>query len=82
VEIFKVVQKKYDFIFDWQEVFKQFSSYQSNQTEEIKFQKPNLEKIKLFLQKYEFSENRIDSSLQKLQQIEEKKKQKGLSDFF
>ena len=82
VEIFKAVQKKYDFIFDWQEVFKQFSSYQSNQIEEIKFQKPNPEKIKSFLKKYDFSENRIDSSLQKLQQIEEKKKQKGLSDFF
>jgi len=82
VEIFKAVQEKYDFIFDWQEIFKLFQDYQTNQIEEIEFQKPDKEKIKQILTKYEFSEVRISSALQKLQDIEDSKKQKGLSDFF
>lgn len=82
VEIFKHVSTKYDFIFDWQEVFKQFSSYKSGHTEEIKFSSPNKEKLKQILLSHDFSEARIDSALEKLRKLEELKKQKGLSDFF
>jgi flap endonuclease-1 len=82
VEIFKKVSEKFDLIFDWQEIFKQFNSYESEYTGEIEFKKPDKEKIKQILQKHDFSEARIDSALEKLQQIEESKKQKGLSDFF
>jgi flap endonuclease-1 len=82
VEIFKRVQAKYDFIFDWQEIFSQFSSYESNNFEELEFNKPNEEKIKELLLKHDFSEMRIYSGLQKLKKLEESKKQKGLSDFF
>ena len=82
VEIFKYVSDKFDFIFDWQEIFKQFQEYKSEYIENIEFKKPNKEKIKQILLKHDFSENRINSALQKLQQLEEAKKQKGLSDFF
>ena len=82
VEIFKHVSTKFDFIFEWQEIFKQFHSYESIHTEPIEFKEPNKEKIKELLLKYDFSESRIDSSLQRLQQLEDSKKQKGLSDFF
>ncbi|NPE26887.1 flap endonuclease-1 [Methanococcoides sp. SA1] len=82
VEIFKHVSNKYDFIFDWQEIFKLFQDYKTSQVEEIEFHKPNKEKIKKLLTKYEFSEARISSALQKLTDIEDSKKQKGLSDFF
>jgi flap endonuclease-1 len=82
VEIFKHVSSKFDFIFDWQEIFKQFHNYESTHTDNIEFKEPNKEKIKQLLLKYDFSETRIDSSLQKLQQLEDSKKQKGLSDFF
>ena len=82
VEIFKRVSEKFDFIFDWQEIFRQFQDYETEQVEDIKFQKPNKEKIKQILTKHDFSEARINSALQKLDEIENSKKQKGLSDFF
>ncbi|HDL02259.1 MAG TPA: flap endonuclease-1 [Candidatus Pacearchaeota archaeon] len=82
IEIFKQASEKFEFIFDWQEVFKQFNDYESEYVENIEFKKPNPERIKQILTKHNFSENRIESALQKLQDIEESKKQKGLSDFF
>ncbi len=82
VEIFKHVSKKYDFIFEWQEIFKQFQDYKTKQVEEITFEEVNEQKVKEMLLKYEFSEARIDSGLKKLKDIKEAKKQKGLSDFF
>jgi len=81
-EIFKYVSKKFDFIFDWQEVFKQFHEYESSHTENIQFKEVDEEKVKEILLSKEFSETRIDSGLQKLRKINEEKKQKGLGDFF
>ncbi len=82
MEIFKQVSRKFNFIFDWQEIFKQFHEYKSSQTEDIKFKKPSPEKIRHILKNSDFSEIRINSALEKLQAIENLKKQKGLSDFF
>ena len=84
VEIFKHVQEndRYNFIFDWQEIFKQFHEYESSYMEEIEFRKVDEVKVKKILLSYDFSENRIDSGLQRLERIEEDKKQKGLRDFF
>ena len=84
VEIFKHVQEhdKYEFIFDWQEVFKQFHEYEASPSSTIEFKDVNESKVKEILLSHEFSESRIDSGLQKLRQIEESKKQKGLGDFF
>lgn len=81
-EIFKAVSEKYEVTFDWQEIFNQFHDYKTENIEEIEFQKPDKEKIREILTKYEFSEIRINSALDKLKQIEDSKKQKGLSDFF
>jgi len=84
VEIFKHVQEndRYEFIFDWQEVFKQFHEYESSPKSTIEFQKVDEAKVKEILLSHDFSENRIDSGLEKLRKIEESKKQKGLSEFF
>ena len=82
VEIFKHVPQKFDFIFDWQEVFKQFHAYESPYMGDIEFKSVNEEKVKEILLAHEFSENRIDSGLEKLRKITEAKKQKGLGDFF
>ena len=84
VEIFKHVQEndRYDFIFDWQEVFKQFHEYEASQGNSIEFAEVNESKVKEILLSHDFSENRIDSGLQKLRMIKESKKQKGLGDFF
>jgi flap endonuclease-1 len=82
VEIFRQVQKKFNFIFDWQEVFKQFHEYESSYREDIQFKQINEKKVKQILLSHDFSEKRIDSGLQKLRKITESKKQKGLRDFF
>lgn len=82
VEIFNYVSTRFNFIFDWQTIFKQFNDYKSEHIEHIEFKKPDKEKIKHILTRHDFSSNRINSALQKLQQLEESKKQKGLSDFF
>ncbi len=82
VDIFKHVSQKFDFIFDWQEVFKQFHQYESPYTEEIEFKKVDEDRVKNILTSHEFSESRVDSGLEKLRKITEAKKQKGLGDFF
>jgi len=82
VQIFGYVQKNFDYIFDWQEIFKQFHEYESSYTEDIQFNPVNETKVKQILLKHDFSENRIDSGLQKLRALNESKKQKGLADFF
>jgi flap endonuclease-1 len=68
--------------FDWQEIFNQFHEYKSEYAEEIKFKEVNEAKVKQILSEHDFSETRIDSGLQKLKNLKEAKKQKGLSDFF
>ncbi len=82
VEIFNYVSGKFDFIFDWQEVFKQFHEYKSEYIENIEFDEVDEIKLKEILLKHDFSEARIESGIQKLKAIKEKEKQKGLSDFF
>ena len=82
IEIFRHVQQKFDFIFEWQEIFKQFHEYESSYDKEIEFKEVNEEKVKQILSKHGFAENRIESGLQKLRAITESKKQKGLTDFF
>ena len=84
VEIFNHIKNsdRYILTFDWQKVFKQFHEYESSLEEEIEFKKVNNEKVKEILKKHDFSENRIDSGLERLRKIEENKKQKGLGEFF
>ncbi len=82
IEIFKQVQKNFDFIFDWQEIFKQFHEYKSSSVKDIQFKNPNEKKIKKILLAHDFSEKRIDAGLQKLKIFNESKKQKSLNDFF
>ena len=82
VEIFEQVQKNFNFVFDWQEVFKQFHEYESSYMEDIEFKKVDENKVKEILLSHDFSGNRINSGLQRLREIDELKKQKGLSDFF
>ncbi len=82
IEIFRQVQRQFNFIFDWQEVFKQFHEYESSHIENIEFKKVDEARVKEILVSHNFSEKRIDSGLQKLRAITEAKKQKGLSEFF
>ena len=82
VQIFTFVQKNFNFIFDWQEIFRQFHEYDATYIDEIEFKEVDEDKIKEILLSHSFSENRIDSGLKRLRYIADAKKQKGLSDFF
>jgi len=83
VEIFNAIEKndKYELDFNWHEIFAHFHRYES-EPKEIKFKKFNPEKIKEILLKHDFSIDRINSGIEKLEKLEQKKKQKGLSEFF
>jgi len=84
VEIFKHIEynDRYNLVFNWQEIFKQFHEYKSYYIEGLQFKKVDKLKVKEILLSNNFSENRIDSGLQRLEKLEEEKKQKGLGDFF
>jgi len=63
--------------FDWQEIFSLFKKPDVRKVE-IKFPKINREKIKKILLEHDFSEERIDSALRKLDEAKEKAKQQTL----
>lgn len=79
VKIFEYIEKseKYSLDFNWQEIFKEFREDKKSE-QKIEFKKPDKEKIKKILLSRDFSENRIDSGLNKLDEIKEKSKQKTL----
>jgi len=83
VRIFEYIEKseKYELDFNWQEIYKKFNEYKSAGKIEINFKKPDKEKIKKILLARDFSEQRLDSGLKRLEQAEEEKKQTGLGDF-
>lgn len=68
--------------FDWKEIFELFHKPEVEDVD-FDFGKIDKEKIKeILVEKHEFSETRVDNQLKKLDEIKEKKKQKGLGDFF
>lgn len=72
-----------DLDFNWQEIFELFKKPNIEQIETIEFPKINPEKIKqLLVKEHEFSEERVDKQIEKLEQIESNKKQKGLQEYF
>lgn len=83
IQIFEHIEKHetYELTFDWKEIFKQFHEYESTE-EEIETNTLNEEGLKEFLLKYEFSQNRIDSGIEKIKAAKEQQKQKGLTDYF
>ena len=73
--IFKEFEGQMDF--NWQEVFELFKK-PDVRPEEIKFPKINEEKIREILLEHDFSEQRIESGLEKLRDAKEKAKQQTL----
>ena len=67
--------------FDWKEIFQLFHE---PDVEDVKFKfgKIDEEKIKeILVERHEFSHDRVEKQLEKLKDIKEKQKQKGLGDF-
>ncbi len=87
VLIFKSVEEQIKSLseedqFDWQEIFQLFHK-PDVVNEEFKFQEVDEEKIKkLLVEKHEFSADRVEKQLEKLREIKEKQKQKGLEKWF
>ncbi len=80
VKIFEYIEnsEKYQLTFDWQAVYKEFKKPECCENPEIEFKKPDKDKIKQILKSKDFSENRIDSGLKRLEQAQEKAKQQTL----
>jgi flap endonuclease-1 len=84
IDIFGFVEKseKYSLDFNWQEVFREFKEYDGNGREDLSRKKADLDRLKDFLISRDFSEERVNSILERLRSLEEKSKQKGLKEFF
>src|SRR3989344_3791319 len=68
--------------FDWKKVYAIFKSMPVMKNYQLKWTKPDVEKIKkILVEKHEFSEERVDNQLKKLNQEIKKKEQKGLGEF-
>lgn len=86
VLIFKGVEEQIlslpeDDRFDWKEVFELFHKPDTINVD-IKLRKVDEEKIKkILVEEHDFSEERVEKQLDKLRELKEQKKQKGLSDW-
>jgi flap endonuclease-1 len=64
--------------FDWKDIFELFKKPAVSNAE-FKFSKVNEEKIKeILVERHDFSEERVEKQLEKLRDVKEKQKQKGL----
>jgi len=71
-----------DKIPNWKRIMNIFTKPALTKDYDLTWKKPNQEKLrKILVEKHDFSEQRFDSALKKIAKAEDKKKQKGLSDF-
>ncbi|MEM2956361.1 MAG: flap endonuclease-1 [Candidatus Pacearchaeota archaeon] len=77
--IFNEVAKEKTIDFDWKEIFELFMKPNVIKKYDLKFKSVNIEKIKkILVEEHDFSEERIDNSLKRLNEQKEKTKQKKL----
>lgn len=82
-ELFKEVGWSNHFDIPWKEVMDIFLTCPVQKKVSFTWKDPSIELIKTFLvEEYGFSEERIQTNLDKLRSLKESKKQKGLGDFF
>ena len=82
-KIFKAIEteekfQKYEMEFDWKPIYDEIQNPNINKKTKIEFPKIDEKKIKEILMRYEFSEKRIDSQLDKLEQVRKQAAQKTL----
>jgi len=78
-KIFESIKEseKYNLDFDWKAIYNEIENPKVKDIN-IEFPKLNKEKIKQILMKHDFSENRINNQLDKLDELKEKAKQRTL----
>ncbi len=84
VKIFEFLKnsEKYSFDFDWQKIFQEFREYRGINKMDESVGKIDFENVKEILLSRDFSEERVNNGLERLRNLHEKKKQKGLGEFF
>lgn len=70
--------EKYEVNFDWKAIYEEIEAPKIDKNAKIEFPKINPKKIKDILLKYEFSEERINSQLEKLDELKKQVAQKTL----
>ncbi len=67
--------------FDWQEIFQLFHRYETKDVD-MEFPKVDEDKIReILIERHNFSEEKVEKQIERLQKIEERGKQKTLSDW-
>lgn len=79
--LFKEAKWNEFFDFEWKEVYNLFKEMPVTDDYELKWKSINTQELKEFLLKHDFSEERINSTLEKLEKKEHLKKQKSLFEF-
>ncbi|MEK6914724.1 MAG: flap endonuclease-1 [Nanoarchaeota archaeon] len=82
-EIFKALKedekfKNYELNFDWKKIYEEIIDPDIDKNFKIEFSNIDKNKIKEILLKYEFSDKRIDSQLEKLEELKKEKEQRTL----
>jgi len=79
-EIFKFLEsnEKFEINFDWKEIYNEISKPNIDKNIKIEFPELNKDKIKEILMRYEFSEDRIEKQLEKLDELKKQAAQKTL----
>jgi len=86
--IFKSIEKQLkergvDIEFDWQEIFSLFRNPKVTKDYELKFEKPNYEKIfEILCEEHDFSKERVENALQKLAKQQKAATQSELNRWF
>ncbi len=82
-KIFEEAKWEENYDFSWREIFKIIKEMPTTNDYKIKFEDPNPKKIKeILVDKHDFSEERVNNTLKKLEEYKKINAQKGLNDFF
>lgn len=82
-KIFEEAKWDEHYDFSWKKIFEIIKEMPVTDNYELKFEDPNLEEIKkILVDEHDFSEERVNNTLQKLEEYKKMNAQKGLSDFF
>ncbi len=81
--LFEEVKWKEHFQVEWKKIFDTIKNMPVYSDYEIKFSNPDEKRIKkILVDEHDFSEERVNSTLEKLENYKKQNQQKGLSDFF
>ena len=82
-KIFEEAKWTEHYEFSWKKIYEIIKNMPTTDEYEVKFENPDPEEIKkILVEEHDFSEERVNSTLQKLEEYKKINAQKGLNDFF